>query len=436
MSKFVHLHTHTEFSTLDGINRVHSLPEYVRDELDQAACAITDHGTLSGAYKFYKACNSAGIKPIIGLEAYYTVMDRSARERDIDGERYYHLVLLAKNHIGLKNLIKVSSRAYTEGMFYKPRLDDEVLADCAEGLIATTACLGSRTSKLILTDRMDEAERLIDHHAAMFKDNFFVELQLHEDEPQQKINRALIEMAGRKNLPLLLTNDSHYTHQHDKILHEQALCMQTNDVMYNPKRFSFGDIDVHLAHHDWMAKMAERQGIPYSAISNTVALANQVRSDQYFSDIKNRYPKFPRLKHGKTAHYELEYLAKTLLMKKFGGQVPPREYIDRVNHELKVIKRMGFSDYMLIVHEFIDAARTELDVWVGPGRGSAAGSLVAYALGISQVDPIKYGLLFSRFLNAGRGATPMLLDRDMINTLKAAEDTNEESFSETCGICH
>ncbi len=408
----------TEFSTLDGINRVDTLPEHVRDNLGQKALACTEHGTLSGAYKFTKSCRKAGIKPIIGLEAYYSITDIGAKELDIDGNRYYHLVMLAKNRVGLKNLVKLSSRAYAENMYYRPRTHDSMIAEHGEGIIATTACLGSRFSKLILMNRKAEAERLIDHHSQMFED-FFIELQLHEDEDQQTINRELVEISRRKNIPLVLTNDSHYTFQQDKQVHEMALCMQTNDVLSNPKRFSFGDIDVHLAHHDWMAENAQRQGIPYAAIANTVHIANMIKDNEYFDDIYNQYPKFKHCLEGYTPDEELAWQAKTKLTERMGGTVP-QEYRERLITELKTIKQVGFSDYMLIVSHMINHGRDELKGWFGPGRGSAAGSLVAYALGITQIDPIKYGLLFSRFLSMGRSAKPMVFDDATARELKAS----------------
>jgi DNA polymerase-3 subunit alpha len=414
---FTHLHVHTEYSILDGINRVPQLPGIVK-EMGMTALAMTDHGTVAGAFQHVKACRKANIKPILGMEAYYSIIDHSVRERDSDDERYYHLILLAKNNTGWKNLMALSTRAYTEGLYYKPRLDDALLADHAEGIIATTACLGSRFSKLLLLNRREEAERLIDGHRAMFgADNFFAELMLHDGDEQRALNKALMEVAAKKNIPLVLTNDAHFTHLEHKALHEQALCMQTNDVMTNPKRFSFGPIDVHVGPEDWMRSMAEQQGIPSEALDNTQKIADLVDSDSYFSDIMNRYPTYPHLPEGTTAAEHLEYLSKTRLMEKFDGQKPPQEYRDRMNRELQAIKMMGFSDYMLIVQHFVTEARHKLDVFVGPGRGSAAGSLVAYALGITQVDPIKYGLLFERFLNPGRAATPVLFSDEMKKAL-------------------
>ena len=400
---------------MDGINRIDALPEYIKS-IGQDSISLTDHGNVAGTYSFYKACKKVGIKPILGMESYYCVGDRHIKEVDPDGERYYHLILLAHNNTGLHNLFKLSSFSYTEGFYAKPRLDDDLLAQHNEGLLATTSCLGSRFSQLILNNRTREAEQLIDHHTAIFKNRFFVELQLHENQEQQKVNKILIDIASRKDLPLILTNDAHYTHQSDKTLHEIALCMQTNDRISNPDRFSFGDIDVHVATHDWMWARAEQQGIPYEAISNTQWIADAIDANSYFSDRRNRYPGYKFLPEGITSWEALENLSKSMLSEKFNG-LPPREYRDRLTEELLTIKKMGFSDYMLIVWDFINGAR-EIDCMVGPGRGSAAGSLVAFAIGITQVDPIKYNLLFQRFLNQGRAATPLIFNQDIETQIK------------------
>lgn len=412
---FTHLHVHTEYSVLDGINRVSKLPQIVKD-MGQTALAMTDHGTIAGAYQHVKECRKVGIKPILGMEAYYCVNDRSMKEKDEEGSKYYHLILLAQNNTGWKNLMALSSGAYNDGLYYKPRLDDALLAEHSEGIIATTACLGSRFSKLLLLGRREEAIRLIDGHNEMFSGRFFAELQLHEDPEQRHLNEQLLSIAAEKNIPILLTNDAHYTHKEHKSLHEQALCMQTNDVMHNPKRFTFGPIDVHVGSYEWMKEQAEAKGIPYEAISNTQVITDMIDSESYFMDILNRYPKYPYLPKGISAWQELEYLAKTKLIERMGGKPPP-EYRARLEMELLAIKRLGFSDYMLIVQHFVNTAREQLDVYVGPGRGSAAGSLVAYALGITQVDPIKYGLLFERFLNPGRGATPVIFSKEALAQL-------------------
>ena len=410
MGEYVHLHVHTEYSLLDGINKVNRLPNIIKG-MDQPALAMTDHGNVSGSFKFYKECNKAGIKPIIGMEAYYTVNDRTVREKDELEKSYYHLILLAQNNTGLKNLIKLSSYAYTEGMYRKPRIDDALIAEYSEGIIATTTCLGSRASQLIINGQEKEAEKLIHHHKAMFKNRFLVELQLHQDEEQQLVNSVLQRIALDNDLPMILTNDCHYTHEHDKHHHEAALCMQTKTTLSNEKRFTFGEIDVHVAHHDWMWKHAQSQGMPYDVISNTVAVADLIDSDSYFMDKMNRYPRYQELPEDMTSVEYLNIEAQHGLYKRF-GELPPEDYRKRLAYELKVIKRMSFADYLLIVAQFMNGAK-ERGVLHGPGRGSAAGSLIAWALGITEVDPIKYGLVFERFLNEGRGATPLIFNKEM-----------------------
>ena len=414
---FVHLHVHTEYSTLDGINKINSLPTYAKEELGQNALAITDHGNISGSYKFVKECRNVGIKPIVGMEAYYTVGDRTAREKDELEKAFYHMILLAADNTGLHNLIKLSSHAYTEGFYHKPRLDDALIADYSEGIYATSACLGSRSSQLILKGRKKEARSLIEHHAEMFKDRFLLEVQLHDGPEQRLVNAALIETAKETGLPLVLTNDCHYTHEEDKEMQRILLAMQTKGNIHDANAFAnaFQDIIVHVADHDWMWKRAQAHGIPYEAISNTKYIRDLVNSDSYFIDRRNRYPKFEGLPEGMTSWTALERLTKQLLFNKMGG-MPNQEYKDRIDYELDIIKKMGFYDYLLIVWEFCEGARSE-GVWLGAGRGSAAGSLVAYALDITDVDPIKYGLVFERWLNYGRAATPLLLDQSMKNTI-------------------
>jgi len=423
---FVHLHVHTEYSLLDGINRIETLPEHIKN-LGQSSLAITDHGNVSGSYKFNKACKKVGVQPIIGMEAYYTIQDRTIKDLDDLDESYYHLILIALNNEGLHNLYKLSSIAYTEGMYRKPRLDDHLLGEYGNGICATTACLGSRISQLILKDRKKEAEMMIDHHQSLFSDRFLIELQLHEMEEQQIVNKVLMDISLRKDIPLILSNDCHYTHEWDKQLHEAALCMQTKTTLSNEKRFSFGEIDVHAASHDWMWAKAQEQNIPYESISNTVSLAGMVNSDSYFTDRRNRYPIYQDIPDEYKSYSWLEVVSKQKLYERFGC-MPPENYRNRLDSELLTIKKMGFSDYMLIVAQFMSGAMS-VGVLHGPGRGSAAGSLVAYALGITEVDPIKYGLFFERFLNVGRGATPLIFDKDMIEKIEAAPTNTHQNCS-------
>lgn len=407
---FVHLHAHSEYSLLDGITRVDSIPGQIKN-LGQKAVALTDHGTVSGIYKFIKVARREGIKPIAGLEAYYTLGDRRVRDVDELGRRYYHLVLLAMNNEGLHNLVKLSSEAYNTGMFYKPRVDDELLGQYSEGIVGATACLGGAVAQMIMNDRREDAERVIDRYRELFNKRLLLELQPHNDEDQQLVNKVLMEIAAKRDMPLILTNDAHYLEKEDKILHEAVLCMKTKTKLSDENRVSYGDLEVYLTSHDNMWRRAQKHGIPYEAISNTRYVADMVDADDYFSDRMNRYPHYPDLPEGVEAWEELEYQSQRGLFEKFGG-TPPQEYRDRLDHEIKVIKKMGFDNYMLIVKKLIDGARA-LDVPVGPGRGSAAGSLVAYALKITMIDPIEYGLIFERFLNQGRGATPLIFNTEM-----------------------
>jgi DNA polymerase-3 subunit alpha len=383
------------------------------------------------------------------MEAYYTVKDRSARELDDDGQKYYHLVLLAQNNIGLHNLFKLSSRSFTEGFYHKPRIDDALLSEYSDGIIATSACLGSRASQLILRGRTAESERLLAHHSQIFSGRFLLEVQLHANKEQQTVNQELIRVGAKNGWPVVAANDCHYTKPDDKTLHEQTLCMQTGGLMsmppWNPEakgdgetkgptRFSFGPIDVHVANTDFMVQGCIDNNIPLEAITNTRYVADMIDDQSYFTDIMNRYPKFRSVPDDSTAWQLLEHKVKVNLTKRFGGR-PPEEYINRVYFELNVIKKMGFYDYLLIVNEFIEGAHSE-GVWVGPGRGSAAGSLVAYALGITNVDPIKYGLLFERWLNYGRAATPVIFSADMIKQIDAMPTTHSHTCSADCKHDH
>lgn len=409
-SDMVHLHVHTDNSVLDGINRTNTLPARAL-ELGQTAMAITDHGICSGHYDFWKSCNKAGVQPILGMEAYYTIDDRQAKEKDADGENYYHLVLLAKNNQGLKNLYKLSSYAFSEGFYHHARIDDDLLGKYSQDLIATTSCLGSRFSQLILKGRKNEAERLVDHHMELFKDNFLVELQTHTGE-QQIVNEHLIDIARRKNLPLILTGDSHYTCPEDKQIHEMTLAIQTKAKLWTPKRFSFGDLQVHISSAEECAAQLTALGLPLEAISNTAHVAKMVNSADYFMDTKNHYPVFFKCPEGMTSWDYLEQLAWEKLHAHFGGEAPV-EYTERVAAELLVIKQMGFYDYVLILWDMIRLTEAA-GILVGPGRGSAGGCLILYLLGVTKIDPIKYGLIMERWLNVGRAATPLIFDQEMI----------------------
>ena len=404
--KFTHLHTHWESSYLDGILRYKNLDKVKALGFD--SIAVTDHGSLSGTYEFYKECKKVGIKPILGNEAYYSISHRSLKNQDdLGGSRpNYHMILLAQNKIGWKNLVKMNSKAYTEGFYYNPRIDDELIAEYNVGLISSSACLGSRLSKLILKNMKEDAKKLIEHHAAIFKDRYFLELQCHSDEEQLIVNGVLMEFAKELNLPLILTADSHYFAFEDKKLHDKFLCISTNSKLEDKKRFNFGSLDCHLASPETMEKKRILWNLPEEAITNTMHLAAMCTPD-YFSDIVNRYPTYKDKPSNISSDDYLDMLVKMKWLERSDNQLPSQEVRERVEHELKIIKKMGFSDYFLIRYDLVKAAE-EMNILEGPGRGSAAGSMVAYILGITKVDPIKYGLLFSRMLNEGRGQIPVI----------------------------
>lgn len=430
MTDFVHLHCHTEYSTLDGINKIDTLPAYAK-QIGMNAVAQTDHGNMVGAHAFYKECVKQDIKPVLGIEAYYSIEDRTVRAKDEHGQSYYHIVLLAKNKVGLKNLFKLSSLAYSTGYYSNPRCDDSLLMECSEGVIATSACLGSAASQAIMRGDKKQAEKMIQHHAEIFKDNFYIELQLHAGE-QEEVNKELIQIAKRHKLPMILTNDCHYMESAHKGLHEQALCIATNSHMYDKtyeeggSRFSFGDLDVHFASGDWMSRGANYYNLPSEVITNTVHISKQIDALSYFSDIINHYPKYPDLPEGMTADEALANFARNELLKKFKGNVP-KVYKERLDYELKYIKMMGYSDYLLIQSDFIEMAKKN-DIMVGLGRGSAAGSLVTYAIGITGVDPIEYDLFFERFLNIGRAAKVKTFS-DAFKTAELKKIHNHETCS-------
>lgn len=396
---FVHLHVHTGHSRLDGLNKIQEIPTYVRDTLGQSALSISDHGSLGGTYSFFKECRAAGVKPIIGLEAYYMPEDRTVRERDQDGKAFYHMIILALNGQGLKNLFKLGSASYESGFYYKPRIDDQLLFEHQEGLAITTGCLASKTSRLINAGRASEAESWLLKHKEVFGDRLLAEFQLHDDPDQKTVNSQLLALTDKLGITQIVTNDSHYTALHDKPMQQLLLNMNTDGDADN---FSFDKINVQLADYDWMLRQAQTQGLPQHVVSNTKYVADMVNDQEYFQDRQNRYPTFKEI--DVPAHVALARLCQEGLTKRF-GTIPP-QYQDRLQYELLAIKNLGFSDYMLILWRLLVAAR-EMDCLPGPGRGSAAGSLVAYALGITGVDPIKYRLLFERFCNPGRGATPM-----------------------------
>jgi DNA polymerase III subunit alpha len=414
---FTHLHTHTEFSMLDGAARVKDLVQAAVAD-GQPALGITDHGNMYGVLDFYAACRAAGINPVIGTEAYMAAEsrhERPVRRGKVDdtggdvagGEKlYYHLTLLAESTEGYRNLLKLSSAAYLEGYYYKPRLDWELLERHSTGLIATTGCLGGVVLQALLADDRIKAETLAGRLQDIFgKDNLFVELQDHGLPEQHKTNPALVEIARHIGAPLLATNDSHYTHREDHVAHDALLCVQTGALIDDPKRFKFEGEEHYLKSASEMRHLFRE--LP-EACDNTLLIAERANVEIDFG--RPSLPKFPVPDEFVGVTYEeraaayLRQLSIDGAKERYGHPIPA-DVMHRLDYELGVIGDMGFSAYFLVVWDLIRFARSKR-IRVGPGRGSAAGCCVAYCLQIVDLDPIKYDLLFERFLNPGRIQMP------------------------------
>ena len=414
---FTHLHTHTEFSMLDGAARVKYLVSAAAQD-GQPALGITDHGNMYGVLDFYKACRDGGINPVIGTEAYMAGESRHERPvrrgrvddtgGDVDGGQklYYHLTLLAEDTRGYRNLLKLSSAAYLEGYYYKPRLDWELLERHHEGLIATTGCLGGVVLQALLAGNPVEAERRAARLQDIFgKDNLFVEIQDHGIADQQRTNPQLIEIARRLGAPLLATNDSHYTHREDAVAHDALLCVQTGATLSDTKRFRFEGTEHYLKSAAEMRQLFAE--VPESC-DNTLLIAERANVELELG--KPSLPEFPVPDSFTGETYEaraLDYLRHLTYegARERYGEPLPREVRERLDYELSVIGDMGFAAYFLVVWDLIRYAR-DTGIRVGPGRGSAAGCCVAYCLKIVDLDPIRYDLLFERFLNPGRKQMP------------------------------
>ncbi|MHB1445350.1 MAG: DNA polymerase III subunit alpha [Acidimicrobiales bacterium] len=414
---FAHLHLHTEFSMLDGAARVDQVVAAAVAD-GQPAIGITDHGNMYGVLDFYRACKAEGVTPVIGTEAYMAAdsrFERPSRRGRVDdnggdgdeGQKlYYHLTLLAETTQGYRNLMKLSSDAYLEGYFYKPRVDWELLERHHDGIIATTGCLGGVVLQALLRGDREGATKLAARLQDIFgRDNLFVELQDHGLAKQQQTNPDLIEIARRIGAPLLATNDSHYTNREDAVSHDALLCVQTGASIDDPKRFKF-ESDEH-----YLKTAAEMRALfahwP-QACDNTLWVAERARVEIEFG--KPKLPEFPVPEEFRGETYEesaaayLRHLSLTGAAQRYGDPIPA-DVMQRLDYELSVIADMGFSAYFLVVGDLIRHAR-DSGIRVGPGRGSAAGCLVAYCLRIVDLDPIRYGLIFERFLNPGRKQMP------------------------------
>jgi DNA polymerase-3 subunit alpha len=408
---FVHLHQHTEYSMLDGAARIGDVVASAAAD-GQPAMGITDHGNMYGILPFYKECRAQGVKPIIGTEAYMAHESRSERPArrgrlddsggDVEGGKklYYHLTLLAESNAGYKNLIQLASRAYLEGYYYKPRCDWQTLADHSEGVIATTGCLGGHVLQALMNSGFDAALEKAGRLQDIFgRDNLFVELQDHGIPEQRRTNPQLLEIARRIGAPLLATNDSHYVHRGDAVAHDALLCVQTGSLMSDADRFKFHGDEHYLKTAAEMRRLFDE--LP-SACDNSLWIAERCDVEIEFG--KPQLPNFP-LPEGFTddAAY-LEHLTFAGAKQRWGDQLSD-EVVERLAYELKVIGDMGFSSYFLITWDLIRHAK-DAGIRVGPGRGSAAGCAVAYCLRITELDPIRYDLLFERFLNPSRISMP------------------------------
>src|ERR1043165_4731684 len=414
-NSFVHLHLHTDYSLLDGAIQIKPLSERL-ETLGMSACAMTDHGNMYGAISFYNTMKARGIKPIIGCETYLASGDRKDRSAGVTGEkRNHHLILLAKNYEGYKNLSRLTSKAFTEGFYYKPRIDKELLAKHSKGLIALSSCMSGVPSALLAQDRFDDAAaQALEFEEILGKGNYFLEIQEHGLEPQARIRKPLVELSKKTRIPLVATNDAHYLMPDDFRAHDVLLCIGSGKSVHDENRLKYRTPNFYVRTADEMWQIFGNE-VP-EALQRTVEIA--ARCDLELPKGINYLPNYPIpdsdpglsandyfervVRDGyqtrKARVWDREMLEGTLAC-------PMEDYDKRLWHEMEVIKRMGYAGYFLIVWDFVKYAK-ENGIPVGPGRGSSAGSLVAYCLGITDVDPLKYNLFFERFLNPERISMP------------------------------
>lgn len=417
MASFAHLHVHTEFSLLDGASRIKNLVTAVK-ELGMDSVAITDHGVMYGTIDFYKECLKQGVKPIIGCEVYLAPGSRKERQ-EINGVKYYHLILLAENQTGYRNLVQLVSLANIEGMYYKPRVDKELLKKYHEGIICLSACVAGEIPRALIQGNKAKAESLVQEYLNIFgKDNFFLEIQNHGLAEERISNAGLVELAQKYNIGLVATNDCHYVSRADSEFHDILLCIQMGKTIADPARMRFNSDDYYVKSP---AEMAELFKDYPEAIANTEKIAARCQVDFEFGHIQLPYYPIPS-----------QYADDEAYLRALCEQALPDRYpksseavIKRLDYELSIIHRMGYDSYFLIVWDFINYSRQH-GIGVGPGRGSAAGSIVAYLLGITNLDPLKYELLFERFLNSDRVTMPDIdIDFDYIQRSKVIDYVKE-----------
>ena len=392
---FVHLHLHTEYSLLDGACRIEEICRAAKD-LGQNAVAITDHGVMYGAIDFYKAAKKEGVKPIIGCEVYVAHSSRFNKDKNKDSG-YNHLVLLCKNETGYKNLIKMVSLSFTEGFYFKPRIDKELLKNHSQGLIALSACLAGEIPSALMKGDYESAKEAVLWYKSVFGEDYYLELQNHGLEEQIKINPLIKQLSQETGVALVATNDVHYVKKQDAKMQKVLICIQTDKKLNEENPLAFSTDEFYL-------KPAEEMNSLFAdtpcAIENTVKIAEKCNFDFELGHIK-----LPVFDIGDKNHFEFFREKCFEGLYKIKGENPPEEYVNRLNYELETINKMGYVDYYLIVQDFVNYAKNS-NIPVGPGRGSGAGSLAAYCIGITGIDPIKYNLFFERFLNPERVSMP------------------------------
>lgn len=384
---FTHLHLHTEFSLLDGACRIEPLVLRAK-ELGMTSLAITDHGNMYGAVDFYKACKKHGIKPIIGCEVYVAPRTRFDREKVLDKE-YNHLILLCENETGYKNLIKLVSLSFTEGYYYKPRVDHDILEKYHDGIICLSACLAGEIPQLLLAKDYEGAKSTALWYRDVFgADNYFLEIQDHGIKEQQIVEEGILRLSRETGIPVVATNDVHYIHQQDSKIQQVLICIATNHILGEDTGLEFHSEEFYLKSEKEMRQVFPE--IP-EAIDNTARIAERCSFDFEFGNTKLPYFEIEE----DISHFD--YFKRCCyegLNKRYGS--PPAEYRERLEYELETVNKMGYTDYYLIVADFVSFAKSK-GIPVGPGRGSGAGSLAAYCMGITDLDPMKYDLLLSAF---------------------------------------
>ena len=393
---FTHLHVHTEYSLLDGACRIDKIFDRVK-ELGQTSIAITDHGAMYGCVDFYKAAKKAGIKPIIGCEVYVATRSRFDKVNRIDGS--HHLVLLCKNETGYKNLIKLVSAGFIEGFYSKPRVDKEMLEQHHEGLVCLSACLAGEIPQALLAGDYEKAKNAALYYNDLFgQGNYYIEIQDHGLEEQQQVLPLLIRLARETGIPLVATNDAHYLRREDSKMQSILICIQTGKTVNDSDKLEFETDEFYLKSTE---EMYDLFAIAPDACENTCRIAEMCSFDFEFGVTKLPYFEAP---DGMENQAYFEKLCYEGLERRYGGQATD-EMRRRLEYEIDVIKRMGYTNYYLIVYDFINYAKNQ-GIPVGPGRGSGAGSIAAYCVGITNIDPIRYNLLFERFLNPERVSMP------------------------------